>query len=57
MLDDPNKPPYAGNFFVGVPAPAGALIVMLPVYLELIGLPHTSRTPIIALIYVIGIAL
>jgi len=57
MLDDPNKPPYAGNFFVGVPAPAGALVVMLPVYLELIGLPRTGVSPAFALIYVIGIAL
>ena len=56
-LDDPNKPPYAGNFFVGVPAPAGALIVMLPVYLELMGLPHTFANAIIALVYVVGIAL
>jgi len=57
MLDDPNKPPYAGNFFVGVPAPAGALIVMLPVYLELIGLPRTGVSPAFALLYTIGIAL
>jgi CDP-diacylglycerol--serine O-phosphatidyltransferase len=57
MLDDPNKPPYAGNFFVGVPAPAGALIVMLPVYLELIGLPRTGVSPAFALLYTIAIAL
>jgi CDP-diacylglycerol---serine O-phosphatidyltransferase len=57
MLDDPNKPPYAGNFFVGVPAPAGALIVMLPVYLELIGLPRTGVSPAFALVSVIGVAL
>jgi len=57
MLDDPNKPPYAGNFFVGVPAPAGALIVMLPVYLELIGLPRTGVNPVFALVYTGGIAL
>ncbi|HLL28925.1 MAG TPA: CDP-diacylglycerol--serine O-phosphatidyltransferase [Xanthobacteraceae bacterium] len=57
MLDDPNKPPYAGNFFVGVPAPAGALIVMLPVYLELVGLPRTGVSPAFALVYTIGIAL
>ncbi len=30
MLDDPNRPPYAANFFVGMPAPAGAIVVMLP---------------------------
>src|SRR5919198_2337596 len=23
-IDDPNKPPYAANFFTGVPAPAGS---------------------------------
>jgi CDP-diacylglycerol---serine O-phosphatidyltransferase len=57
MLDDPNRPPYAGNFFVGVPAPAGALIVMLPVYLELIGLPRLGVSPAFALVYAIGVAL
>ena len=31
-LDDPNKPPFAANFFIGVPAPAGAITVMLPIY-------------------------
>ena len=25
MIDDPNRPLWAGNFFTGVPAPAGAL--------------------------------
>src|SRR3954463_14351938 len=29
-IDDPNKPPYAENFFTGVPAPAAALTVLLP---------------------------
>jgi CDP-diacylglycerol---serine O-phosphatidyltransferase len=56
-LDEPNRPPYAGNFFVGVPAPAGALIVMLPVYLELIGLPRLGVSPALALLYTIGVAL
>jgi CDP-diacylglycerol---serine O-phosphatidyltransferase len=57
MLDDPNKPPFAGYFFVGVPAPAGALIVMLPIYVELMGLPHTFANAAIAVAYVIGMAL
>ena len=55
MLDDPNKPPYAGNFFVGVPARRP--VVMLPVYLELIGLPRTGVSPVFALLYAIGVAL
>lgn len=37
-LDDPHKPAWQGNYFVGVPAPAGALSVLLPVYLDLMGL-------------------
>ncbi len=57
MLDDPNRPPFAANFFVGVPAPAGAVIVMLPVYLEFLGLPRTIANAPLATVYVIGIAL
>jgi CDP-diacylglycerol--serine O-phosphatidyltransferase len=57
MLDDPNKPPYAMNFFTGVPAPAGAVIVMLPIYLELMGVPHTAASPVLALVYVVAVAL
>ena len=33
MIDDPNKPAWAGHFFVGMPSPAGAIVVMLPIYL------------------------
>ena len=34
MIDDPNKPAWSANFFVGMPAPAGAMMVMLPLYLH-----------------------
>lgn len=57
MLDDPNRPDFAGNFFTGMPAPAGALVAMLPIYLELVGIPRLAPTPIIAALYVICIAL
>ena len=39
-MDDPNKPVFAGNFFTGVPAPAGAITVLLPIYLAFLGLPR-----------------
>jgi CDP-diacylglycerol--serine O-phosphatidyltransferase len=39
MIDDPNKPAWAGNFFTGVPAPAGAITVLLPIYLFFLGVP------------------
>jgi CDP-diacylglycerol---serine O-phosphatidyltransferase len=38
-MDDPNKPPFASNFFTGVPAPAGAITVLLPIYLGFLGVP------------------
>lgn len=39
-MDDPNKPPFAANYFTGVPAPAGAICVLLPMYLVFIGAPQ-----------------
>ena len=54
MVDDPNKPAWAGNFFTGMPAPAGALVVLLPIYINLLGL---FRTPaILTLVYTLVIA-
>src|SRR5438045_478066 len=44
MVDDPNRPLWAGNFFTGVPAPAGALVVMLPLYVNLLGGPKLAVT-------------
>src|ERR1700685_4386259 len=38
-MDDPNKPPFAANFFTGVPAPLGAITVLLPIYLAFVGVP------------------
>src|SRR5215813_4928874 len=37
-MDDPNKPAYAANFFTGVPAPAGAITVLLPIYVAFLEL-------------------
>jgi CDP-diacylglycerol--serine O-phosphatidyltransferase len=42
MSDDPERPAWAANFFVGVPAPAGAIIVLLPIYVAFLGV---SRSP------------
>src|SRR3954468_11153241 len=54
VIDDPNRPLWAGNFFTGIPAPAGALVVMLPIYVDLVGGPKVGATP--ALIYTLAIA-
>ena len=53
-MDDPNKPAYADNFFTGVPAPAGALCVLLPIYLSLLGAPAIPA--IVIALYVLVIA-
>ncbi|MGU3493208.1 CDP-diacylglycerol--serine O-phosphatidyltransferase [Xanthobacteraceae bacterium A53D] len=55
MLDDPDRPPFAGDFFTGIPAPAGAICVLLPVYLELLGTPHSAGSAPLALIYTLAI--
>lgn len=36
-LEDPDKPAWASGFFTGAPAPAGAALAMLPVYLGFLG--------------------
>ena len=54
MIDDPNKPAWAGNFFTGVPAPAGALVVLLPIYLNLLELFKAPAT--LTLVYTLAIA-
>jgi CDP-diacylglycerol--serine O-phosphatidyltransferase len=43
-LDDPSAPAWRKHFFVGMPAPAGAIIGMLPVYLRLL-LTDASSAP------------
>lgn len=43
-MDDPNKPAFAAAFFTGVPAPAGAICVLLPMYLVLVGAPQLPAT-------------
>ncbi len=55
-LEGPAKPEWHAAYFVGVPAPAGAMIVFLPVYLEFIGAPHGFLTAPVVLIYTLGVA-
>ena len=38
MTERSHKPKWLSEYFVGVPAPAGALLVMLPVYIGFLGL-------------------
>ena len=56
-MDDPNKPAFAANFFTGVPAPAGAITVLLPIYLNLLGMTVNLGVVWIVFFYVLAIGL
>ena len=56
MLDDPDQPAWASNFFVGMPAPAGAITVLLPIYASFLGLPRSAVLTWLTLVYTLGIA-
>src|SRR5262247_3415270 len=55
-IDDPNRPPWAGNFFTGVPAPAGAITVLLPIYVYFLGMPRLAFVAPVTFIYTLAIA-
>lgn len=57
MADDPDAPAWAGNFFTGIPAPAGALTVLLPIYLYFLGVPNGTVTIWLTFFYTLTIAL
>jgi CDP-diacylglycerol--serine O-phosphatidyltransferase len=56
QLDDPDKPAWAANFFTGIPAPAGAICVLLPVYLVELGVPKSGVPAVLVLVYTLVIA-
>jgi CDP-diacylglycerol--serine O-phosphatidyltransferase len=56
MIDDPNRPPWAANFFTGMPAPGGALAVLLPIYVYLLGVPKLGFVAPVLFLYTLAIA-
>jgi len=56
MIDDPNRPAWAGNFFVGMPAPGGAITALLPIYLFLLGVPRATVVTQATFVYTLAIA-
>jgi CDP-diacylglycerol--serine O-phosphatidyltransferase len=56
MIDDPNRPAWAGNFFVGMPAPAGAITVLLPIYVHFLGMPRLAFVAPVTFLYTLAIA-
>ena len=54
MAEDPNRPPWTGNYFTGMPAPGGAIAVLLPIYLYF--LFGAARVAPLVLVYTLAIA-
>lgn len=52
-LDDPNKPAWAGQFFQGVPAPAGAGLALLPIILSFIVGDDYLRAPATVAVWIL----
>ncbi|TYR32796.1 phosphatidylcholine/phosphatidylserine synthase [Mesorhizobium microcysteis] len=57
MLEDPSRPAWKSDYFVGVPAPAGALLVLLPIYLGFLGVPLVATTAFVASGFAVLVAL
>ncbi|OLP58566.1 CDP-diacylglycerol--serine O-phosphatidyltransferase [Xaviernesmea oryzae] len=53
MADRDIKAPWQSEYFVGVPAPAGAMLVLLPVYLGLLGLEPSRPFALAAAAYTV----
>jgi CDP-diacylglycerol--serine O-phosphatidyltransferase len=56
MAEDPNRPAWAANFFVGMPAPAGAITALLPIYFYFLGVPRLLFLAPVTFIYTLAIA-
>jgi CDP-diacylglycerol---serine O-phosphatidyltransferase len=53
---DVEKPKWQGNYFTGIPAPAGATVVLLPLYLDGLGLFDVRAWPWLIAIYMLAMA-
>ncbi len=53
---DTEKPKWMSNYFSGIPAPAGALVVMLPFYLDRVGIVDVPAYPLLIALYMLAIA-
>jgi CDP-diacylglycerol--serine O-phosphatidyltransferase len=56
-LESHGKPDWHAGYFLGVPAPAGALVVMLPLYLEFVAVPRGFLTAPVAFAFTIAVGL
>lgn len=55
-LEDPDRPVWMAQFFVGVPAPAGALVALMPLYLTLLSVPAPPGGALFTLVFTVAVA-
>ncbi|MEN3384562.1 MAG: CDP-diacylglycerol---serine O-phosphatidyltransferase, partial [Hyphomicrobiales bacterium] len=55
QIEDPNRPSWAGNFFTGIPAPAGAIAVLLPIYFYFLQVPVPAALTLIYTFVIAGL--
>lgn len=56
LLDDAEQPPYSKEFFVGVPAPAGGLLAMLPLAMSLQVGHGWWDSPVVVTVWTVAVA-
>ncbi|MET3589455.1 CDP-diacylglycerol--serine O-phosphatidyltransferase [Bartonella silvatica] len=56
MLDNANLPKWKESYFIGIPAPAGALLLLLPMYLGVLGLVPSWNWALFFSLYTVIIA-
>ena len=57
QIEDTERPAWQGDYFTGVPAPVGAVLLMLPIYLGFLGLEANIFTGYAASVYTVVIAI
>lgn len=57
QIEDTERPAWQADYFTGVPAPAGAVLLMLPIYLGFLGLQANVFTGYAASVYTVVIAI
>jgi len=53
---DVERPKWQSNYFTGMPAPAGAITVLLPLYVDGLGLFDVQQWPVLVSLYVLAMA-
>lgn len=57
MLEDPDKPAWTAGYFSGVPAPAGAGLLLLPMYMSFLGWFEGPQIATIFIVYCLVVAI